>query len=133
MKLTTKSEYSLLALIFMARNQEKGWVKIRDICGHYAMPKKYLEQLLIILKRNRYIRAKRGAGGGYMLALKPEEISFAQIVRLMDGPLAPTDSASKYFYSRTPIEKERKVLDVFKGIRDYIAAKMENTFLSDFL
>lgn len=133
MKLTTKSEYSLLSLIFIAKNQNENFIKIDDICSYYNIPKKYLEQLLIILKQNRYIKAKRGASGGYKLNKSPEEISLAEIIRLMDGALAPTESVSTYFYSITPLSKEEKILKIFKKIRDYIADILENTTLKDLL
>ena len=133
MKLTTKSEYSLLALIFIARNQDKNFIKADDICSYYKISKKYLEQLLIILKQNRYIKAKRGAGGGYRLSKSPKEITVAEVVRLMDGALAPTESVSTYFYSTTPLSKENNVLTIFKKIRDYISSILENTTLYDLL
>lgn len=131
MRLTTKSEYSLLALIHIARHGHKGFVKIEDICKEYAIPKKYLEQLLVILRQNRYIKTKRGAGGGYALAKPAENISIAQIIRLMDGALAPTESVSMYFYSETPLMKEKKIVAVFKDIRDYASRRLERLMLSD--
>jgi Rrf2 family cysteine metabolism transcriptional repressor len=131
MRLTTKSEYSLLALIHIARHGKKGFVRIEDICKEYDLPKKYLEQLLVILKQNRYLKTKRGAGGGYGLAVSPSKISIAQIIRLMDGALAPTESVSMYFYSETPLMKEKKIMAVFKSIRDYASRKLEKLKLSD--
>lgn len=133
MKLTTKSEYSILALIYIAKNQNSAYVKIYDICSYYDIPAKYLEQLLLILKQSRYIKSKRGANGGYRLVKDVGEISIAEIVRLMDGALAPTESASEYFYSKTPIEKEQKIIDLFKKIRNYIANLLEKTTLKDLL
>ena len=97
MKLTTKSEYSILALIYMSRKDGNGFVKIGEICSKYDMPRKYLEQLITILKQSRYVKTKRGANGGYCLAKPSNKISMAEIVRLMDGALAPTESVSKYF------------------------------------
>jgi Rrf2 family protein len=131
MRLTTKSEYSLLALIYIARHARRGFVRIEDICKEYDLPKKYLEQLLVILKRNRYLKTKRGAGGGYGLAMPAAKISIAQIIRLMDGALAPTESVSMYFYSETPLMKEKKIVAVFKDIRDYASRKLEKLKLSD--
>ncbi len=131
MKLTTKSEYALLALIYIARHQEDGFVKIEQICREYDISKKYLEQLFIILKQNRLIKARRGTAGGYALAKPADKISFAQIIRLMDGALAPTESVSRYFFSPTPLQKEKKVLQVFKEIRDYLAQTLENLTLAD--
>lgn len=131
MKLTTKSEYSLLALIHIARHEKNGFIKIEDICTKYDISKKYLEQLFLILKQNRYLKTKRGASGGYKLAMPTQEISIAQIARLMDGALAPTESVSRYFFSHTPLEKEEKIMQTFKEIRDYISNKLENLKLSD--
>jgi len=131
MKLTTKSEYSLLALIYIARKEKANYIKIEDICSAYDIPKKYLEQIFIILKQNRYIKTKRGAHGGYKLAKPAQEITVAEIARIMDGALAPSESASKYFYSHTPLEKEKKIMDVLREIRDYISNRLENLKLSD--
>jgi Rrf2 family cysteine metabolism transcriptional repressor len=131
MRLTTKSEYSLLALIYIARHSKKGLVKIEDICSEYGISKKYLEHLLTVLKQNRYLRTRRGARGGYGLAKTASKISVAQIIRLMDGALAPTESVSMYFYSETPLMKEKKIVAVFKDIRDYAAMKLEKLKLAD--
>ena len=130
MKLTTKSEYSLLALIYITR-RKNGYLKIDDICSYYDIPKKYLEHLLVILKQNRILKAKRGAGGGYKLAKSPDEITVAEIIRIMDGALAPTESVSQYFYASTPLEKEEKILGILKNIRDYVSQVLETTTLSD--
>ena len=131
MKLTTKSEYAILALIFLARREEVGYVKIEEICEHYSIPKKYLEFLITALKQNRYIKTRRGSAGGYTLARPASQISLAEIIRLMDGALAPTESVSTYFYSDTPLGQEAKVIAVFQEIRDYIAHKLEHLMLSD--
>lgn len=131
MKLTTKSEYLLLALIYIARHEKNNFIKIEDICFGYDIPKKYLEQLLLMLRQNGYIKTKRGAQGGYKLAKPAQKINVAEITRLMDGALAPTESVSKYFYSHTPLEKEKKMMVVLKEIRDYIADRLEKLKLSD--
>jgi len=133
MKLTTKSEYSLLALIYIARHEDDEFIKIEDICTEYDISKKYLEQLLLFLRHNRYLKTKRGSSGGYQLARPAARINVAEIVRLMDGALAPTESVSKYFYSHTPLEKEKKMLGVLKDIRDYIVNKLEKLKLSDLI
>lgn len=133
MKLTTKSEYSLLALIYIARHEKKGFIKIGDICSKYKIPQKYLEQLLSTLKQNRYLKTRRGTVGGYKLAKPADKITIAQIIRTMDGALAPTESVSKYFFSHTPLEREKKTLKVFREIRDYISNKLENLKLSDLI
>lgn len=131
MKLTSKSEYTLLALIYIARNGKDEFVKSEDICRRYDIPKKYLEQLLSILKANGILRSRRGAEGGYALARDPGDITMAEVVRIMDGPIAPTESVSRYFYAATPLEQEDSVLEIFRDIRDYAARVMEARTLSD--
>ena len=131
MKLTTKSEYSLLALVYIARHQQEGFIKIERICSHYDIPKKYLELLFTTLRQSRYLRTRRGAAGGYALARPAAEISMAEIIRLMDGRLAPTESVSRYFFSDTPLAKEQNIIKIFREIRDYISNRLENLTLAD--
>ena len=124
MKLTTKSEYSILALIYVARNNKDGFMKIDQICSKRDIPKKYLELLFMTLRHNGYIRARRGTSGGYKLAKPASQISIAEIIRLMDGALAATESVSKYFFADTPFRPEKKLMKVFKVIRDYISKRL---------
>ena len=131
MKLTTKSEYSILALIYLARSEKKGFIKIEEICSRCAIPEKYLVLLFSILRQNGYIKARRGTGGGYKLVKPASKISIAEIIRTMDGALAPTESVSRYFFSSTPLSKEKQIMKVFKEIRDYVAARLENLKLSE--
>ena len=133
MKLTTKSEYTILALIYLARQPEDKYVKVDEIVAACDIPKKYLELLMMTLRQNRLIKTKRGKQGGYQLAKPAEQISLASIIRLMDGALAPTESVSTYYHSDTPISKEPKLLDVFKDIRDYISNKLEKLTLKDLI
>jgi len=133
MKLTTKSEYSILALLYLARNERKGFVKIEEICSKYEISKKYLELLFTILRQNRFIKTKRGASGGYKLARPAEKIIVADIIRLMDGALAPTESVSRYFHADTPLSSEKKIISVFQEIRDYISNRLESLKLSDLI
>jgi Rrf2 family protein len=131
MKLTTKSEYSILAMIYIARHERKGFIKMEEICSTCDISKKYLESLFSILRQSRYIKTKRGTGGGYKLAKPANKVTIAEIIRLMDGALAPTESVSKYFHADTPLAKEKKIMKVFKEIRDYVADRLENLTLAD--
>ncbi|MDY0092301.1 MAG: Rrf2 family transcriptional regulator [Candidatus Vecturithrix sp.] len=133
MKLSRKGEYACLAMLDLAEHYGEGYVKTADICERKGIPKSYLEQILLILSRGRYIRSARGMEGGHQLAKSPAEISVAEIVRLIDGPLAPVDSVSEYFYESTPIEKSAGFLKLFKNIRDYISHKLEQTSFADLL
>jgi len=127
MKLSKKSEYACLALIYLSKNYKNGYVKIESIAEENNIPKKYLEQILLLLKGTGYVRSRRGSEGGYHLQKNPSEITLAEIIRLMDGALAPVESVSKYFYESTPIERSEKMLSLLQEIRDYIAKKLENT------
>lgn len=133
MKLTTKSEYSILALLYIARQPQDAFVKVDEIVQECKIPKKYLELLLMTMRQNRLIRTRRGNQGGYQLAQPADQVTLASVIRLMDGALAPTESVSTYFHSNTPIQKEPKILAVFQEIRDYIANKLENLTLKDLI
>jgi len=126
LKLTAKSEYACLAMIVLAENFDSDeLLTISRISEQKEIPKKFLEQILLALKRGGYVRSRKGPEGGYSLAKRPEKINVAEIVRLMDGALAPVESVSKYFFEHTPIEKSPKLLNVFKSIRDYISETLE--------
>ncbi len=131
MKMTTKSEYALLALIHIARYGQKSFIRVESICRQYGISKKYLEQLLFVLKRQQYIATKRGSDGGYQLLKQAELITLAEIIRLMDGALAPTSSVSKNYYQETPIKKEPKALDIFQDIRDFTVKTLEKITIND--
>jgi Rrf2 family cysteine metabolism transcriptional repressor len=131
MKLTSRSEYALLALIYLSRNDSEGYVSVETIARAQGIPPKFLEQILLTLKRARYVRSLKGQRGGYRLAKPANKTTLAEIIRLLDGALAPTQSVSVYFYEATPIEKEKNLVRVFKELRDYIAEKLEQTTLAD--
>ena len=87
--------------------------------------------VLLTLKRSRHVQSLKGQHGGYRLARPANKITLAEVIRLFDGALAPTESVSKYFHESTPIEKEKKLLRVFKKIRDYVSDTLEATTLAD--
>ena len=131
MKLTTRSEYALLALICLARHDPDELVNGESIAQEQRIPIKFLQHILLALKHGRYVHSAKGHHGGYRLAKPANAISIAEIVRLFDGALAPTESVSKYFYESTPIEREEGLIEVFRDIRDCIAEKLESTTIAD--
>ena len=133
MRLTSKSEYALLALVYLARHADQGCLSVHRIAEAQAIPPKFLEQILLILKRARYVRSQKGQRGGYCLARPAERIHLAEVIRLIDGAIAPTESASKHFYESTPVERERKLLRLFKEIRNYLSNTLEGTSLRDMI
>ncbi|HNQ81144.1 MAG: Rrf2 family transcriptional regulator [Acidobacteriota bacterium] len=133
MKLTSRSEYALLALVYLARNNGNGFISVETIALAQNIPPKFLEQILLVLKRAKYVRSAKGQRGGFKLAKPADGIFLADVIRLFDGALAPTESVSYYFYESTPIEKERRLLQVFRNIRDLVAKKLEGTSIADVL
>jgi Rrf2 family protein len=131
MKLTRRSEYALLALIHLARAKGEGYVAVAAMAEAQGLPAKFLEQLLMALKRARLVKSQKGPHGGYRLARPAGKISLAEVIRLLDGALAPTESVSTYFYEPTPVEREKRLLRIFKEIRDIVSAKLEKTSLAD--
>ena len=131
MKLTARSEYALLALVYLSRSSTEGYISVETIAQAQGIPPKYLEQILLALKRARYLRSSKGQRGGYRLARPADKITLAEIIRLFDGALAPTESVSQYFYESTPIEREQSLVTIFREIRDHISRKLENTTLAD--
>ena len=91
MKLSTRGRYGVRAMLELAMNSGKGPVPLRDLALKQEISAKYLEQLLIPLKGAGLVKSVRGARGGYMLAKDPEEISLYDIVRSLEGPLAPVE------------------------------------------
>lgn len=131
MKLSVKGQYACLALIDLSENYSKGLIKIDDIARRKKIPKKFLEQILLLLKRLSYLNSKRGANGGYKLSRPPNKICVAEIVRITDGPIAPVESVSEYFYDHTPTEINKSLTVLFKDIRDYTVKKLEKTTFAD--
>lgn len=131
MKLTARSEYALLALIHIARAKSELNISAESIAQAQKIPPKFLEQILLSLKRAHILQSSQGQHGGYKLARSPQEITLAEVVRIFDGALAPTESVSENFYERTPIEKESGLIRVFKDIRDYTSSRLEKTSIAD--
>jgi len=131
MKLTSRSEYALLALVYLARQDVREYVSVQAIAAAQGIPSKFLEQIMLILQRARFLRSRKGQHGGYCLAKPADKIALAEIIRVLEGALAPTESVSKYFYGSTPIQEEEKLVRVFQEIRDHVSKKLEKTTLAD--
>jgi Rrf2 family protein len=117
--------------MYLARRSKNGFVSVENIATDRGIPYRFLEQIFLILKRGRYVKSIKGKHGGYRLAKDPDKITLAEVIRLLDGALAPTESVSRYFYEPTPIEKEKALLSLFREIRDFVSDKLENTTLAD--
>lgn len=100
MHISKKSEYALRALLSIARRQGSGPVQITELSEKDRIPVKFLEQILLALRKADVLTSKRGVGGGYMLNRAPDQITVGEIIRLMDGPILPL---SEIMEPRNPI------------------------------
>jgi Rrf2 family protein len=134
--LSQKARYALRALFVLAKSEPDKPVLIGDIAAKANIPRKFLEQILVDLKRHGLVYSQRGKFGGYYLARTPDRIAFAEVIRAMDGPLALTPCASVTAYRRCDdcVDEEtcsiRKVLLV---VRDATAGILEGCTLADAL
>ncbi|MBP7949830.1 MAG: Rrf2 family transcriptional regulator [Verrucomicrobiales bacterium] len=89
MRISKKAEYAMRALCALARRPARAILLIEEISGSEHIPAKFLEQILLELRRADLLRSKRGLGGGYQLNRKPAEIPLAEVIRIIDGPFEP--------------------------------------------
>jgi Rrf2 family protein len=133
MKISQKGLYALQALMMLARHHNQGAIRIRDIAYEEVLPEKFLELILLELKNARMVDSARGAKGGYHLRRAPSEIRLSEIIRLVDGPLAPFGDAEQL---RSLIDRDaehRSLYKVFLQVRDAAAKILDNTTLADII
>ena len=133
MKISQKGLYALQAMMMLARHYNQGAIRIRDIAYEEALPEKFLELILLELKNARMVESVRGAKGGYQLRRAPSEIHLSEIIRLIDGPLAPFGDADQL---RSLIDRDaehRALYRVFLAVRDAAAKILEHTTLADIM
>lgn len=133
MKVSQKGLYALQALMMLARHYHQGAIKIREVAYEEDLPEKFLELILLELKNARIVESVRGAKGGYRLRRPPSEIFLSEIIRLIDGPLAPFGDADSL---RELIDRDlnhRSLYMVFLQVRDAAAKILDSTSLADLL
>ena len=131
MKISQNGLYALQAMMMLARHHNQGAIRIRDIAYEEVLPEKFLELILLELKNARLVESVRGAKGGYQLRRTPSEIHLSEIIRLIDGPLAPFGDAEQL---RSLIDRDaehRALYQVFLDVRDAAAKILESTTLAD--
>ena len=135
MKLSVRGEYALRALLVLARDfqEDDSVVRIQEISRQQNIPKRFLEQILNDLKSAHLVESKRGVAGGYRLRRHPERINLAEIVRHIEGALAPVSCVSENFYEKCscPDESRCAIRSVMKDTRDAIVSIMERVTLAD--
>src|SRR5579884_4472909 len=134
MKVSTRGEYGMRAMVSLARMYGQGPVPLAVVASDSNVPAAYLEQLMGPLRRAGLIESTRGAHGGYALALPPQEILVGQVYRVMEGPIAPMSCVSE--------ESDEDLCTMIDGcatrvvwlkVRDSIAEALDSTTLADLL
>lgn len=131
--LSQKARYSLRALVALARTGMGKSLMISEIAQTQDIPKKFLEQILLELKRNGIVESRRGKTGGYLLQKNPEDISFGEIIRIIDGPLAPLACLSKVAYKKCldcKSEENCEIRHVFAEVATQTRAALDGTTLA---
>src|SRR5271165_3373088 len=118
-------------MMTLARRHHQGAIKIRDIAAESDLPEKFLELILLELKNARIVDSVRGARGGYQLRREPSEIRLSEIIRLIDGPLAPMGDAEQLRGLIAKDADHRALYEVFLAVRDAAAQILENTTVAD--
>jgi Rrf2 family protein len=134
MKLSVRGEYALRALLVLARDysEDESVVRIQEISTRQNVPKRFLEQILNDLRSAGIVESKRGVAGGYRLRRPPDDITLAEVIRHLEGPLAPVSCVSERFYEKCscPDESRCPIRSVMKEVRDSIVSVMEKTTLA---
>lgn len=131
--LSKKSQYAFKALVYLTERYNQGPVLISEISRKKKVPLKFLENILLELKKAGILDSKKGKGGGYFLKKDPAKVKVATIIRLVNGPIAMLPCVSLYFYERCKNCDEKKcgLHDMMIEVRDASLAILENRTLKD--
>ena len=131
-KVSTRGDYASRALLSLAlHGAVQTPTSVRDIAERTALPQPYLEQILLALKGAGLVRSKRGVGGGYVLARDPSEISLAQIISAVDGPIVAGDFGEPHEDGACDHEGQCVLLAVWSEVGDRIRNQLQSLSLAD--
>lgn len=134
--LSKKTKYAIKALVALARNGDKKPMTIMDIAEQESIPKKFLEAILLDLRKQGILKSRIGVGGGYYLLMKPEDIMLSRVLRNIDGPIAMLPCVSLNFYERCEDctdEVTCGIRQTFIEVRDATLKILSETSLADIL
>jgi Rrf2 family protein len=131
MKVSRRGLYALQALIHLAEVYEGGLVAARTIAEKEGIPEKFLEGILLALKNARVVSSERGREGGYRLRKPPRELYIGDVVRLIDGPLAPFGDVVELQHRVKTEMRHPGLFDVFLEVRNAASAIVDRTSLAD--
>src|SRR5271154_2409326 len=131
MRVSTRGDYASRALLSLALHGAEMPTSVRDIAERTGLPQPYLEQILLALKGAGIVRSKRGVGGGYVLARAPEEITLAQIVSAVDGPIAAGDFGAPHQNGACDHEGQCVLLSLWAEVGDHMRRHLDSFTLAD--
>ena len=133
MRLSRRSTYGLLALFDLAGRNGREPVPLKELAARNRIPARFLGQILLALRNAGIVHSQVGAGGGYTLGRPAEEIMVGQVIRVLDGTIAPVSCVSRIAYEPCPCSDEAHcpLRAVMEGVRDAIVAVIDRTSLAD--
>lgn len=132
MKVSTRGEYGVRAMVALAHHYGDGPMSIAEIARQSNIPPAYLEQLIAPLRRADLVKSRRGARGGYILSRTPEEIRVGDVYRVMEGPVAPMECVSEDLADQTcPLIDGCETRPIWLRVRDSIVDVLDSTTLAD--
>lgn len=132
MKVSTRGEYGVRAMVSLAHHFGEGPMSIAEIARQTNIPPAYLEQLIAPLRRAELVISKRGARGGYVLARDPENIRVGDVYRVMEGPVAPMDCVSEDLDDQNcPLIENCETRPMWLKLRDAMTEALDGTTLAD--
>ena len=131
MKVSTRGDYACRALLSLAMHADGTPTSVRDIAERTALPQPYLEQILLALKGAGLVRSKRGVGGGYVLSRPADEITLAQIVSAVDGPIVVGDFGEPHQNGACDHEGQCVLLAVWSNVGEHMRRLLEGQTLAD--
>jgi Rrf2 family protein len=131
MKISRKGLYALEAMMVLAKRHPDRTTKIHEIASTEHIPEKFLELILLELKRARLVESERGARGGYRLRRPPSRIYLGEIIRTIDGPLAPFGDAQSLRRLVARDRKHRPLYRLFLDVRNAASRIVDRTSLGD--
>lgn len=134
--LSKKTKYALHALTYLGKHRENKTVLIQDIAEEHGISHKFLENILLELRKAGYLGSKKGKGGGYYLIKEPKDIPLSRVIRLLDGPIALLPCVSLNYYEPCAECKDEAHCGINKvmiQVRDETLKILENKSLQDIL
>ncbi|GAB5556009.1 MAG: Rrf2 family transcriptional regulator [Schleiferiaceae bacterium] len=134
--ISKKSKYAINALVYLAKNQDQGPVSAHTIAESENIPNKFLEAILLDLKKAGILSSKKGSNGGYYLHQSPDEINMAEVMRLFDGAIAYLPCVTYKYYERCEECKDEVtcgIRDAFLDLRNKTVEMLKGNTLTDLM